>query len=270
MSHGRQTRAMSRAMGDATPPATPSRPDFKDLLPRPSPRRNSPAQDERGHFLSTALPPAVPAVSERTLLKFRDQPFYIEALGTENPFVLPTMQKVLDLRPEEYTPRLWDAHNEALPHTGIAALLDSIGLLLQDTARRITRRVRQEMTHSLLPGHQAFATPLAPLDACMLVDYQKVATTEGMFVHDSGYVLVSLGREAWVKGQGIREYAHRIVVWSMHGGPPPDIQRPVVMHVCNNPACLHPEHMVWGEDEENWGPRAHVEAARRRMQQRFW
>ena len=118
---------------------------------------------------------------------------------------------------------------------------------------------------------QAFAMPLAPLDACMLVDYQKVASTDGMFVHGAGgYVLVSLGREAWVKGRGIREAAHRIVAWSMHGGPPPDIKRPVVMHVCNNPACLHPEHLVWGEDEENFGLFAKVEAARRRMQQRFW
>ena len=186
--------------------------------------------------------------------------------------MLPTMKRVLELRPEEYIPRVWDAHNEALPHTGISALLDSIGLVLQDNARQITRRLRhnEEPTHSLLPGHQAFATPLAPLDACMLVDYHKVANTEGMFVHDHGYVLVYLGREAWPKGQGIMEPAHRIVAWSMHGGPPPDIQRPVVMHVCNNPACLLPEHLVWGEHEENWGPRAQVEAARRRMQQRLW
>jgi hypothetical protein len=210
------------------------------------------------------------------LLLLRAQPYYIEALGMEEkPWVLPAMQRVLDLSPDEYTPRLWDAHNEALPHAGIVALLDHIGLLLKDNARRVSRRLRlgDEISHPLLPGHQAFATPLAPLDACMLVDYQKVATTNGMFLHDKGgYVLVSLGREAWHRGRGIRELAHRIVAWSMHGGPPPDIQTPVVMHVCNNPACLHPEHLVWGEDVENRLDvnLALVAALRRRMQQRGW
>lgn len=49
------------------------------------------------------------------------------------------------------------------------------------------------------------------------------------------------------------EYAHRLVLWAMHGGPPTrDLEH--AMHSCNNPACVRPGHLVWGGVKENLSP----------------
>ena len=147
-------------------------------------------------------------------------------------------------------------------------LLDVIGTVLQPGARRETARhpLTGALNHRYMPGHMAFERPLA--GSCMLVDPHRVADTHDMWIYNGRYTRVHLGG---VEGPGnirIYESAHRVVIWSMHGPPPPDIVEPVVMHVCNRSDCLHPGHMVWGEDGENFSRHASDYALERRMDQR--
>jgi hypothetical protein len=75
-------------------------------------------------------------------------------------------------------------------------------------------------------------------------------------VEPSSYVTVQLGSH---KGTAIKEYAHRIVLWAMHG-PPLDLLAtmggwtsagPHCLHVCGNKDCLNPSHLVWGSAGDN-------------------
>ena len=102
----------------------------------------------------------------------------------------------------------------------------------------------------------------------MLVDERKVAAAQDMWTANGRYTMLHLGG---ITGRGhlrIYESKHRVVTWSMPGPPPMDIVKPVVMHVCDQRNCLHPGHMVWGEDAENFGDQAYYYAMHRRMQQR--
>jgi hypothetical protein len=277
-----QTRGVARALAAAAaafdptaapaPPGTPARThtDPYTLLPRNSPRRVAPAQGMHGFFESTRSPPVLPAWSHREALGGGSggQPYYRLEGVFEVP-MLPRMQQAVDLGREAYTSRLWDAFSDAPgAYHGVAGLLDAIGTVLQPGARRETHRhpVTGAMHHRFLPGHTAFARPLA--GGCMLVDPHQVAATHDMWMDRARYTIVHLGG---VEGRGhvrLYERAHRVVTWSMHGPPPPDIAVPVVMHVCNRSDCLHPGHMVWGEHDENFDRHASEYAMDRRLEQR--
>ena len=49
------------------------------------------------------------------------------------------------------------------------------------------------------------------------------------------------------------ERAHRIVLWCVFGPPPLTLRRarPLAVHMCGNPKCLNPEHLVWGDTAAN-------------------
>ncbi len=183
--------------------------------------------------------------------------------------MLPKMHEAVELGGEVYTARLWDAFSDG-EYCGVPQLLDTIGAVLEDGARRETRK--QPLTgatlHNLLPGRLAFQRPLETGGSCMLVDERKVAAAQDMWTHNQRYTMLHLGGIAGRGHLRIYETAHRVVTWSMHGPPPMAIVRPVVMHVCNQCNCLHPGHMVWGEDAENFGDRPRFYAMQRRMQQR--
>ena len=241
-----------------------------ESLPSPRPRRSAPTTSTDGRFTSTAVAAPIPELSLREGLRLRARPYYLTALQQGQDRMLPMLRRIMDLSPEEYSERLWDP---ALQDDGIPALLDSIGAVLEDNARRETSidDLSGALVHTLLPGHDAFARPLAPLlTTCMLVDSQKVADAEHMWAGTGGYLVMYLGKDATLGGRRFLETAHRIIIWCTHGPPPNGMKRPVVMHVCNNPACIHPEHLVWGEDEENFSRQAHTHALERRMQQRRW
>ena len=48
----------------------------------------------------------------------------------------------------------------------------------------------------------------------------------------------------WDAAQGKKVLSHRLVFFRKHGYYPP-----VVMHTCDNPRCIHPEHLKAGD----WG-----------------
>jgi hypothetical protein len=67
----------------------------------------------------------------------------------------------------------------------------------------------------------------------------------------SGGARASSSRQAMVSEvERVWEYAHRLVLWC-YEGPPPDQERVVAMHSCNNKLCLCPAHLFWGTMGEN-------------------
>ena len=270
----RALAATAAALDPAAAPVSPDTParntDPYALLPRDRPRRVAAARGPFGYFTPTRPPAVLPAWSHREALGggFGGTPYYRLADVFQGP-MLPKMQQALDLGREAYTARLWGAFSDAPgAYHGVPGLLDVIGTVLQPGARRETARhpLTGALNHRYMPGHMAFERPLA--GSCMLVDPDRVADTHDMWLHDGRYTRVHLGG---VEGPGhirIYESAHRVVTWSMHGPPPPDLVEPVVMHVCNRSDCLHPGHMVWGEDGENFSRHASDYALERRMAQR--
>jgi hypothetical protein len=74
-----------------------------------------------------------------------------------------------------------------------------------------------------------------------------------------GYYIVKVGKKGGaMSGQWRTERAHRLVLWSMFGPSPlphEDLKErhpyTLVLHMCGNPSCLNPEHLVWGNDRIN-------------------
>ena len=65
------------------------------------------------------------------------------------------------------------------------------------------------------------------------------------------YLQLTLGRGV---GGPIKESAHRVVLVSTFGPPPVELVRvggAHVLHICGNPDCLNPLHLVWGSDGDN-------------------
>jgi len=66
----------------------------------------------------------------------------------------------------------------------------------------------------------------------------------------TGYLDVVLG----YKGKNprpVKEKAHRLMCYSLHGPPPP--HKPHARHICNNKGgrCINPYHVVWSSQKEN-------------------
>ena len=51
--------------------------------------------------------------------------------------------------------------------------------------------------------------------------------------------------------QGSREYAYRIIAFSLRGWPPRDGRSEIVRHICGNKYCVHPDHLAVGTPREN-------------------
>lgn len=175
----------------------------------------------------------------------------------------------------------WDpASPDLVPE--ITRLLDHIADLLPAGARAC--RLRAEVGTSApastsapiqetLLGSQAFLSPPGPhpdLATCMQPTQASVKNASNISptTRGHGYIRVKVGLP------NIMEYAHRIVLWACYGPPPQDIVEPVVMHLCCHArgefVCLNPEHMVWGEDAENFVNRfeeVDLEAMHRRMEE---
>mgnify|MGYP002129446951 CR=1 FL=1 len=190
------------------------------------------------------------------------------------------------------TPKFWDVPGtpEELEQS-ITKLLDKLGGLLCPEAR--VRQVLRddpetgdtEMVEEELAGSAALAAPLTkqvpgqprPVPQCMLLDKTKVAGTRHVWQEDKlrvAYLRVDLGwvrEETGVKPIPVCEYAHRLVLWAMHGPPPRALTEQggavVAMHTCHNPMCISPSHLVWGKDEENRGPNADDHALQMLTQQ---
>ena len=163
-------------------------------------------------------------------------------------------------------PTLWSLR------AAVRQLLDSIGNVLQDIALLVSADGRSGGEAArFAAGHAALGTPLGRvplLDQCMVPDAALVRGTPHINFDEGGYLLLAVARRAPSLGGWLHERAHRVVLWAFFGPPPAGLRRPCVMHVCHNPMCCSVDHLVWGEDRENWQRRDLAdEAARRRLQQ---
>lgn len=81
---------------------------------------------------------------------------------------------------------------------------------------------------------------------CALINKGYTITNDGChkfdgYIHPSGY--------GFITHKGIKKAAHRISCEKAHGSAPKD--KPHVLHKCNNPSCINPEHLRWGNAKEN-------------------
>ena len=63
-------------------------------------------------------------------------------------------------------------------------------------------------------------------------------------------VRIGMGRQD--RNKAIYERAHRIALWCAFGPPPLDkdgrwVKNRMALHMCGNPRCINPEHLVWGD-----------------------
>lgn len=166
--------------------------------------------------------------------------------------LLPLMDRLVRAGEDNSAPYLWDPFDNDIKES-IGLLLDSIGAVLEDRACEFPDRPEFR-----LKGRECFIRPVLDssdprhaVPVCMCVDPAKVATAKHFRMEPGkGYVRVDLGRVGRLVP--VKERAHRIVLWAIYGPPPEGIRRNlVVMHMCNNPACLNPEHLIWGDKQLN-------------------
>lgn len=178
---------------------------------------------------------------------------------------MPT-QLLRSLMPGIGATNAWRPNEHLLIRDAVGNMLDFIGSTLRRTARLAAALPPVDPNAEPGPdvelsGHKAFETPLGlvpQLDLCMLPDEAAVKNTRHIAFDHRGYLLVKVGRRPKSRGGWLGERAHRIILWAIWGPPPPGMDKPVCMHVCNHWSCLNPDHLCWGEDRENKSEAADV------------
>lgn len=97
----------------------------------------------------------------------------------------------------------------------------------------------------LMPYNQVKTNICMPYNKAMLSRKRPKAEQEvhhGISMTKGGYLQVYCGMDS--QGKPVYEYAHRLVCFAFRGAPV-DMKHKVVSHLCNNPTCLNPLHMVW-------------------------
>jgi len=70
------------------------------------------------------------------------------------------------------------------------------------------------------------------------------------YEHTNGYLKAQLTKHTSRDIPTIETYVHRIVC-HLCFGPPPNQQMTLVIHSCNNTACVNPDHVHWATEKEN-------------------
>jgi hypothetical protein len=178
-------------------------------------------------------------------------------------------------------------------------------MMRRRTSRR--RRMKKRMPRSSKGWLQLLASPPPTMrSTCITLSPETLAPRKDkpkadqcIYVDKCGYAVVMLGKRwskkrvrgtggdgslAEDKGKGSRhswitERAHRLVLWCAFGGPAAAAggsssnsceSRPLLaLHMCGNPLCLNPEHLVWGTHQINalTDPRAAAAAYERLLQE---
>jgi hypothetical protein len=215
-------------------------------------------------------------------------PFYLSEDVNDSQKQLPVVADLLANVEDSTFNHMWDSNKGV--EDNVESILVAIGGVLEESARSMCQQPAASSQQPAAissssiqpppvvsnPFRQYLRWELGPTaaksQACMFISGARMREAEAAFGlsyfeasstsssnsrrDSNSYVKVQLAQHKTAR-RPISEYAHRMVLWSIHG-PPPLVGEHMIpwheamcMHTCSNQDCLNPSHLIWGRALEN-------------------